>query len=210
VDSIFVDLDGTLTQKPSLELRFFRYLRQRKVIGPRQFIAIMLFFLRWGYKSDVAQLNKGYLYKLDLKAAAEYAEEFVAEEFSKIFNAHVMDFVNSIKTSETRLVLLTGCLKILAQPIADRYHFDDLISTLPIIKKNYFGFGLPTMHPFKNRKVLYAQQYCDKYHLNLKNCAAICDSKNDIPLLKQVGLPVVTSPDKELLQTAIKLKWTIL
>src|SRR5215475_4623516 len=59
----FFDLDGTLLPEPSLERRFFRLLRYRRRIGPRQYLGWLLESLRLapGGPSAVARQNKMYL-----------------------------------------------------------------------------------------------------------------------------------------------------
>ena len=209
IDVIFIDLDGTLTQKPSLEIRFFNYLRHKNIIGAQQWFGLIWTFFRWGYKPHITQLNKGYIYGLDMRTLAQEGENFVSDVVPSITNTNVLKYIESIKTEKSRLVLLTGCLEVIAKPIAKKYHFDT-IATIPRSKKGKVTLGLPIKHPYLERKLIYAQEYCQHYHLNLKQSAAIGDSRHDIPLLTAVGLASVHAPDKQLLATATQNDWLIL
>jgi HAD superfamily hydrolase (TIGR01490 family) len=63
---------------------------------------------------------------------------------------------------------------------------------------------------YKEGKVLIAKQFAEEKNISLKDCLFYSDSISDLPLLEEVGHPIIVNPDKKLHQTALQKKWPIL
>jgi hypothetical protein len=81
VSCVLIDVDGTLFARPSAERSFVAYLFRHRVLGPRQVLAGLAFFLRWGlrYGLFAPHRNKAYLAGLRVSTVEGLAERFVRE-----------------------------------------------------------------------------------------------------------------------------------
>ena len=79
---VLFDIDGTLVAKPGSELRFFHYLRERRLLGVQNYLSAGLFTLlclpRYGH--HVLRKNKAWLSGMNKVEIASHAEQFVSEE----------------------------------------------------------------------------------------------------------------------------------
>ncbi len=120
------------------------------------------------------------------------------------------DLVQKCKDAGQRVVLITGNLDTIIEPlaellgadkvIANRLEFKDLVATGRLMRPVVAG-------PTKAR--LMVEDARSVGH-DLANCHAYSDSFSDVPMLSVVGHPNCVMPDKKLAQLARAYDWPIL
>lgn len=109
-----------------------------------------------------------------------------------------------------RVVLVTATPEVIAKIIAERLQLTDALGTrIEVID------GLLTGHIdghvlHAEHKAVAAREYAENAGVNLEDCWAYTDSRNDIPLLELVGNRTVVNPDKALGRYAKARGWRIL
>ena len=210
--AVFVDLDGTLIDRPGSEARFLRYLFLRGRLGSRQIMAAAAFFLVHGIPlgRHAARKNKAYLYGLDTGETSALAGAWVRRELIPGLRPLVLERLESHRQAGDRIVLLTGAPDFIAEPLAAYLELDDCIATQPAKSDGRFAFGPPDRHPFGAAKLHLAQAWCERTKLALSHSVAYADAHYDIPLLRAVEHAVAVTPDVLLAPEALRLGWEIL
>ncbi|HEV7949869.1 MAG TPA: HAD-IB family hydrolase [Glaciihabitans sp.] len=106
--------------------------------------------------------------------------------------------------------LITASPQIVAQVIADRLGLTGALGTLIEAKDGVFTGRLNGGVLHGERKAIAAKQLVENTAVDLAECWAYSDSRNDIPLLSLVGNRVVVNPDSQLTRHARKHGWSIL
>ena len=209
---VLVDVDGTLLEGLSSEVRFAAYLVRRLRIGPRQIANAALFVPRWGprYGRHVFKKNKAYLAGLEVDDVATLAEEFVREKLEARLRPALLERLDAHRAAGDRIALLTGTPEFIARPLARRIGTDLWSATRCARSNGTFTADPPEAHPFHREKVDRSLELCAQLGCRLGDCVAYGDSAYDLPLLRRVGRPVVVSPDRRLKRTARDQGWEIL
>jgi HAD superfamily hydrolase (TIGR01490 family) len=209
---VFVDLDGTLIDRPSAEARFLRRLFLDGRLGPRQLLPAAAFFLRYGarFRRDTARKNKAYLNGLGVEAVAALARPFVSRELLPLLRPFMLAGLEAHRQAGDRLVLLTGAPDFLAAPLARAVGAADCIATRPDTAAGLFTARPPAQHPYGAEKLARALAFCAAAGARLDECAAYADTGEDLPLLSAVGRAVAVTPDAALAAEARRRGWEIL
>jgi HAD superfamily phosphoserine phosphatase-like hydrolase len=211
----FFDVDGTLTERPSLERRYFRALRHEGKI-PRNGIAWLAEAARlapYGFTS-VLLGNKAYLRLI--RSTGLRANR--AGEDAPFFPAAV-DCVTRHAENGERIVLVTGTLEFLAQQIAQRLRSELMkrdasaeihVCATRLEEKDGRWTGRVSGRPmFGEAKAIAVWWYAQNWKLNLAECSAYGDGALDEWMLASVGNPVAVNPDSRLQAAARRQRWKI-
>jgi len=144
----------------------------------------------------------------------------VSEAFHWVANVYmlemlhqdVVDILNQHKRSGHVVMIASGASSELLEIIGKELGVHNVIGTkLEVIDSRYTG---RTIKPacFAENKVKLLEEYIDQngLEIDLPSSFAYTDTVFDIPLLKLVGNPVATYPDKKLRQFAKHNGWKIL
>lgn len=208
---VLFDLDGTLVTAAS-ERRFAWFLFRRRRIGPRQWLAYVWFTLRWAphFGRDVGKKNKAYLSGLEHETVAALAREFVASDLSTRLYTPCVLRLRRHQQAGDRIVLLSGTLDVIAQPLAAHLAIERVVATTCSRRGDRFTAAPPEQHPFGQEKRLLAERLCREYLTGLEDTVAYADSAHDLPLLEAVGRPVAVRPDPGLARVARDRGWEII
>jgi HAD superfamily hydrolase (TIGR01490 family) len=212
----FFDVDGTLTEMPSLERRYFRALRHEGKFSLRNKIAWLAEFARLAPNglTHALQGNKAYL-----RAVRSTGLRANRAGDDAPFFPEGLERVARHAANGERIVLVTGTLQFLAEEIANRLR-DELakrnltaeihVCATRLEEKDgrWTGrvFGQPM---FGEAKAIAVWWYADKWKLNLGECSAYGDSAMDEWMLASVGKPVAVNPDSVWRGTARRRRWEI-
>jgi HAD superfamily hydrolase (TIGR01490 family) len=84
---------------------------------------------------------------------------------------------------------------------------DVSFSNGPAIREGILQAEIQEPLCYKEGKVEVARSFSKKQGVELKDCAFYSDGYSDLPLLSQVGEPVVVNPDRNLRRVAIQRGW---
>ena len=65
-------------------------------------------------------------------------------------------------------------------------------------------------HALGEGKLKLVKKYCRDFNFSLNNACFYSDSKNDLPLLEAVYMPIAVNPDKNLKKFAKRKNWMII
>lgn len=212
----FFDLDGTLLSAPTIEWRFFRHLRDRRLIGPEQYLRWAAEALRVAPRgfSEARYGNKMYLRGVAAEAARSFRPalwEFFPEGLHRL-RWHA--------AQGHELVLVSGTLEPLAQ-LAARALEAELALRGCVAAVKVFATRLEesagrwtgrapegSMNgPAKGetvRRLAAAQDFDPEL------CFASGNSAGDLWMLAAVGRPAAVNPDACLAEIAARAGWPVL
>ncbi len=208
---VLLDLDGTLIPPPSADLRLWRHLRRRGLVGRRQHLAWLAFLLGHASRGRHAlRLDKAWLAGLQAAEAAAAARAWAATTLAAAVRPALAARIAAHRAVGDRLVLLTGALQPVAEGLAGALGLDEAVGTLCAVRDGRFTAAAPARHPFGAAKRALAAAVAHRLGLPLAAAVAYADSAHDLPLLEAVGTPVVVAPGRRLARLAHRRGWTVI
>jgi HAD superfamily hydrolase (TIGR01490 family) len=213
----FFDIDGTLTEKPSLERRYFRALRREGKFGLRNGVAWLAEAVRLAPDglTCVRHGNKAYL--RGIRSSGLRANRAGDDE---PFFREAVECVARHAANGERIVLVTGTLEFLADAIAQRLRTELLkrnvsaeihVCATRLQERDGRWTGRIIGQPmFGEAKGIAVWWFAEKWRLNLAECSAYGDSALDGWMLASVGKPVAVNPDSQLRTAARRQRWEIM
>jgi HAD superfamily hydrolase (TIGR01490 family) len=108
------------------------------------------------------------------------------------------------------LLLITAANHFLAEAIAKRLQFRNILCTRAEIVRGKFTGKLQGTPAFRTGKVALLNEWLGGRGLTLAGSWGYSDSFNDLPLLNIVEHPVAVSPDARLRSHAAEMNWQVL
>src|SRR5262249_10612130 len=175
---VFVDLDGTLIPATSVSMFLGARLGHSELLRDLE----RLFLEHTISNKEIAERSAP-AYRG--KALVEIAD--LLSEIPMI--SGVEGFVSRLKRSEIRVVLCTITWHFAARAFQRRYGFDACCGT-EMQERDGVLTGLVSRHFNELDKLQFARDYCAINDVAMEQCAAIGDSRSDIPLFQHVGLAI--------------------
>ena len=124
----------------------------------------------------------------------------------KIFSEAVSE-IQERKQQDMAIVLVTGSLDFIVQPLADYLDVDVVLAPQLREDSGRFTGELTTAPLIGEQKAEVIQTFAEQHDISLKDSYAYGDSQSDLPMLECVGNPVVVNPGKALRQKALASGW---
>ena len=209
----FFDVDGTLLKSTivhcyiwmrSLQMPFF--LKHLWLIGflPKVVYYLILDSISRTRFNEVFYRNYRGLEVAEMKALS--MEMFEAYIRPKIFSEAVSQ-IQEHQRQGTAIVLVTGSLDFVVQPIADYLAVDAVLAPQLREQDGQFTGELTTAPLIGEAKAEAMRSYADQHEVSLEESYAYGDSQSDLPMLECVGNPIVVNPGKSFRQKALKSGW---
>ncbi len=209
----FFDVDGTLLK--STIVHYYIWMRSAKFWHPLKLMWLIGFLPKIAYylildKISRTRFNQVFYRNYRGMDAAEIkglaTEMFETYLRPKIFSEAVSE-IQEHKQQGMIIVLVTGSIDFIVQPIAD--HFDVDIALTPQLREEsgQFTGELTTAPLIGEQKAEAVQVFAEQHGISLKDSYAYGDSQSDLPMLECVGNPVVVNPGKALRQKALASGW---
>ena len=215
----FFDVDGVLLPQPSLETRLFRSLRERRILGLRNYFYWLAESLRLVFQGPqrILHANKAYLRGIaaaDAIASARFVEK------SDLFFEEAIERVTWHAQQGHRIVLVTGTLEPLALQVAAvlrsalrKVSVDAVVhvcATRLAEQNGRWSGRIEGEAVFGKEKARVIQGLAARLRLNLAGCFAYGDSANDRWMLALVGHAFAVNPNDELLRIARLSGWPVI
>ena len=211
----FFDVDGTLLKSTivhcyiwmrSLQMPFF--LKHLWLIGflPKIVYYLILDSISRTRFNQVFYRNYRGREATEMKALS--LKMFEAYMRPKIF-AEAVSQIQEHKEQGTAVVLVTGSLDFIIQPIADYLAVDAVLAPQLREQNGQFTGELTTAPLIGEAKAKAMRNYAEQHEISLEASYAYGDSQSDLPMLECVGNPVVVNPGKSLREKAIKSGWEL-
>lgn len=211
----FFDVDGTLL-KSNIVLPYIHFRTKRLSFWIKPFW-LALFALRVPLYLVLDKISRSLFNKLfyrsyrgmDIEAVKNWANEDFKDIFlSKLF-VDAVKIIREYKSRGLKVVLVTGSLDFIVQPLARFLQTDALIAAKLEEKTGKFT-GKLVDHPIVDgHKAAAIRDFASRFEIDLSASYAYGDSMSDLEMLKCVGQPIAVNPDSKLLKTAKKAGWKI-
>lgn len=207
----FFDVDNTLLPGEASEVGFFRWLRQRGVVGWPEARASVAWWL-WHLPSLSLQPlreRKLYLAGKPVQVIESLGEAFCREALCPRVSSAAMRAIERHRSAGHLVILLTGSLDFLMEPIADSLQVDHCIATrLEQRDGLYTGQVIPPL-PYGEGKLTFVHRLAQELELDLTACFAYGDSPGDQAVLSVVGHPTVVNPIRGMGLVARRNGWPV-
>ena len=198
----FFDVDGTLLKSTivhcyvwmrSSQMPFF--LKHLWLIGflPKIVYYLILDSISRTRFNEVFYRNYRGLEVAEMKALS--MKIFEAYIHPKIFSEAVSQ-IQEHKEQGTAIVLVTGSLDFIVQPIAEYLTVDAVLAPQLREQNGQFTGELTTAPLIGEEKAKAMRNYANQHEISLEESYAYGDSQSDLPMLECVGNPVVVNPGK--------------
>jgi HAD superfamily hydrolase (TIGR01490 family) len=207
----FFDVDNTLIPGVAIEVRFFRYLLKRGVVGMREAVRSLGHLVRHLPPVSLHPLRERKLY-LEGKQPATIepiAEEFVRSHVLPRLAWEGLAALERHRSEGHHLVLITGSLDFLIAPLARELGIDCVLAAQPErTEAGYTGRVLPPL-PYGEGKRHLVERFVKQEQMELKDCYAYGDSPGDFAVLECVGYPKVVNPIRGMARIARSRGWPV-
>ncbi len=207
----FFDVDNTLLPGEASEVRFFRWLWHRRIVGWPEIRASAVCLLREARTLSLQplRLRKPYLVGKPAQVIEPLGEEFCREQLCPCVSPAAMRQLDAHRQAGHPIILLTGSLDFLIDPIAGALRVDRYFAgRLEQINGLYTGRLVPPL-PYGPGKLQLIERVARELKLNLAACYAYGDSPGDLDILHAVGQPTVVNPIRGMTRIARQHGWPI-
>jgi HAD superfamily hydrolase (TIGR01490 family) len=208
------DVDGTLVQTNVVEYFFWMRLQDQPLEEWPRFLAQMATKApRWLYleRRSRAEFQRSFYREydgLDVERMRRLGEEALhAVTLRRVFPEGVRR-IRAHKQAGHRVLLLTGALDVVVEPLAELLEVDVDCAHLRIDDGRLTG-DLLHPPPAGEARSTAVEEYAARHGMELTESFAYADAISDLPMLERVGTAVVVNPDARLSQVAGQRGWRV-
>lgn len=204
------DIDGTITRKSS-ERFFIRYLLRQGTFNYTHLLKTFFLFVikhplqvRTGFKQ-----NKMYLRHLKEPDLERLANECFNREIIPSVKTELTDEIEKRRSEGYKILLLSGSLPCLVEPMLDYVKADFMICSEIEIKDGICTGETTALHPYGKNKKKLAEKFCKERGFDMMQSCAYANEWADRFLLEAAAEAVAVDPDGKLKKLAVSKTWEI-
>ena len=207
----FFDVDNTLIPGAAVEVRFFRFLWQRGVVGIREARESVLHLLRSmpPVSLHALRMRKLYLAGKRVSIIEPLAEAFVRDTIRRDLSAKGLTALRRHQDAGHKLVLITGAMEFLAVPLANYLQVECVLAGRPEHQDGIYTGHLLPPYPYGEGKRILVESFAKTNGLDLGKSFAYGDSPGDVEALRLVGFPLVVNPIRGMARIAKRHGWRV-
>jgi HAD superfamily hydrolase (TIGR01490 family) len=205
------DVDNTLIPGQACEVRFFRYLWAKGLVGWRELRRSLSWLIRQGPSVSIHPLRerKVYLEGKDPSVIEACAREFFHGDMLRRMSVKGRERLEAHRQSGHQVVLISGAPDFLITPLAAALNVPTLFAArLERHRGRYTGAVVPPL-PYGAGKRQLIVSHAQEKGLELASSFAYGDSPGDTEILELVGYPVVVNPIRGMLRIARDRGWPV-
>jgi HAD superfamily hydrolase (TIGR01490 family) len=208
------DVDGTLVETNVVEYFLWMRLRSQPLEEWPSFLAQLLREgPRWLYleRRSRAEFQRSFYreYKgLDYEVMKGLGREALDAVTLRRIYPEGMRRIREHKRAGHRVLLLTGALDVVVEPLAELLEVEVDCAHL-LVKDGRMTGDLQSPPPAGEARSALLEEYASKNGIVLTESFAYADSLSDLPMLELAGTPVAVNPDARLSQVAGQRGWRI-
>jgi fatty acyl-CoA reductase len=211
----FFDFDGTIVRTNIVHC--YAYLRRRELSAAAYVPWAAWFLVRGLFFKLMDRIDRHAFSRVFYKSYRNLNEETLKGHAPAMFEellkpniaAEAVAAVEAHRAAGRELVLLSGSLDFIVQPLADHLNFDRVVASHMQTKDGKFTGVLDGASVVGQEKRVRVLDDAEKNGIDLAASFAYADSISDLPILEAVGNPVVINPDARLEHTATVRGWPI-
>ena len=205
------DVDNTLLPGEASEVRFFRFLWRRGLVGWGELSRSVAWLARHVPPFSLHSLRERKVY-LTGKCPADiesYAREFCQAEMIGKLSAQGRARLDAHRQAGHQLILVTGAPDFLIVPLAEFLDVPTVFAAKPEQRDSIYTGALIPPLPYGRGKCELILAHAQGMRLDLAGSYAYGDSPGDRDILELVGYPLVVNPIRGMARTAQRLGWPI-
>jgi len=208
------DVDGTLVETNIVEYYFWMRLKGQPLGDWPAFLAgLARSAPRWLYleRRSRAEFQRSFYREyegLDLDEMRRLGRQALNEVTLRRIYPDGMRRIREHRRAGHRVLLLTGALDIVVEPLAELLEVDVDCAHL-LVKDGRLTGDLEKPPPAGEARGTLLEEYAAAYGIELAESFAYADSLSDLPMLEMVGTPVAVNPDPRLSQVAGQRGWRV-
>ena len=209
------DLDHTIL-KCNSDHSWLDYLMNKQFIKKEEYFDQNAEFQRRFKKGDVNyrdyyEFTIQYLKGKSDDYISDIRSDFMIEVIEPSINIYALRLIHKHYEKGEELLLASGTTSIIADSIAKRLEFKNVVCTKCEQKNNTFTGRIENPPSLGEGKLKNVQAWMEKNKfLDFKNTTFYSDSILDMPLLEKVEKPVAVNPDNDLYRVSQNLGWEII
>lgn len=211
----FFDVDGTLLKGNII--RYYAYMRRREMGPAASRLWTLGFLLRVPYYWSVDQVSRTRLARgfyrnyrnFSVDRLREGAQALFEEELKPRFFPAALECVSAHRQAGHQIVLVSGSICQIVEPIARHVGADHHFCVALEERDGGFTGGLVEGPLAGSRKAEVLAGFARDHGIEMASSHAYADSFDDVPMLSQVGHPVVVNPKGRLEKLARSQGWSI-
>ena len=207
----FFDFDNTLLPGLPSELRFFRFLWRRRLVGWREAHASLSWLARHVARASLQPLRERKVYLRGKRAVdiEPLANEFCRDVLCPALSSDGLARMDEHRRAGHHIVLVTGSLDFLVAPLARWLGIALVLAARPeCLNGRYTGDVVPPLPYGEGKRSLIADLALQN-GLDLAACYAYGDSPGDVEILRLVGHPLVINPIRGMRGIARRHQWPV-
>ena len=208
------DVDGTLLETNVVEFFLWMRLRAQPLEEWPAFMARMLRQApRWLYleRRSRAEFQRSFYREydgLDPQVMKQLGREALDAVTLRRVYPEGMRRIREHKRAGHRVLLLTGALDVVVEPLAELLDVEVDCAHL-LVKDGRLTGDLQSPPPAGEARAALLEDYAERSGVTLGESFAYADSLSDLPMLEMAGTPVVINPDARLSQMASQRGWRV-
>ncbi|TMF08948.1 MAG: HAD-IB family hydrolase, partial [Chloroflexi bacterium] len=208
------DVDGTLVETNVVEYFLYMRLRAQPLEDWPAFMADMLRKgPRWLFleRRSRAEFQRSFYREydgLDPEVMQRLGREALDAVTLRRIYPEGMRRIREHKRAGHRVLLLTGALDVVVEPLAELLDVEVDCAHL-LVKDGRLTGDLQSPPPAGEARGALLHEYAERNGIVLSESFAYADSLSDLPMLELVGTPVAVNPDARLSQVAGQRGWRI-
>jgi len=208
------DVDGTLVETNVVEYFLWMRLRAQPVDEWPAFMAQMLREApRWLYleRRSRAEFQRSFYREydgLDYEVMKKLGREALDAVTLRRIYPEGMRRIREHKRAGHRVLLLTGALDVVVEPLAELLDVEVDCAHL-LVKEGRLTGDLQAPPPAGEARATLLEEYAARNGIVLSESFAYADSLSDLGMLELVGTPVAVNPDARLSQVAGQRGWRV-
>ena len=205
------DLDRTLLPGTTAERIFLRYLIRRRVIGAGAAGKTIRYAMKSGLTDAVQQIRaeRPYLSGVHDATLRLHGRRCALTEILPALSQRGIDFVLWHQDRGHRIVLLSGSLPYVVEPLAWRLGINDVICSRMHVESQRLTGRLSGLHPYGEAKASLMIEYGQTHDVDFDLSYCYADHHTDETLLNLFGHPVCVNPSDTLERIAQTNGWRI-
>jgi HAD superfamily hydrolase (TIGR01490 family) len=211
---VVFDVDGTLVETNVVEYFMWMRLKEQSLEEWPRFLAGMAAKApRWLYleRRSRADFQRSFYREYDGLDTADMRrlgqEALHAVTLRRIY-PEGMRRIREHKRAGHRVLLLTGALDVVVEPLAELLEVDVDCAHLLEVDGRLTG-DLQSPPPAGEARATLLEEYAARHGCTLSESFAYADAISDLPMLEVAGTPVVVNPDARLSQVAAQRGWRV-
>jgi len=206
------DVDRTLIPVTTTERIFIRYLARHGAIGPAAVLRTLFFIARRlpsASPFETIRRQRAYLAGQPYEKMRLMAHACFETDIKPRISKAALQAIQEHKARGETIILLSGSLDFLLEPLREYLHADHLIAAQMEVVKGKLTGRIVGDYPYGSLKARIIQHFAEEHGLDFSRSYAYADHHTDHELLRLFGNPVVINALPRMQEIARREGWSM-